>query len=179
VNLPLQTLDLDGEIIGETLIAFDALDIDGDLTATAYSNRLARLLDLLQAWDNGIFGEPMPPRVSVLPCPTWFTTEEKTAGYAQEFDRRGEGVVFRKADAPYRPGRCRQNYKLKFTKTLTALVTAIHIDKKGRPDPSKQNAALALLDPPLTSGYPSEKSPPSAKRMPAASRRSSPECWSR
>jgi predicted DNA-binding WGR domain protein len=137
-QLPLESFDLDGEIVGESLIVFDALDLDGDISTTAYSARFYRLLDLFEDWRKGTLGE-LSPRQHLQPCPTWFSANDKAKAYRAQVEKRAEGVVFKLASAPYRAGRNGSHFKMKFVKSASCKVLRTR-------EGDKDNAVLALLD---------------------------------
>ena len=135
-QLPLQSFDLDGEIVSESLMVFDALDLDGDISTNPYSARFYRLLELLEAWRKG---NPLSTPRYMQPCPTWFSANDKAKAYRQQVEKRAEGVVFKRASAPYRAGRNGSHFKLKFVKSASCKVLRTR-------DGDKDNAVLALLD---------------------------------
>lgn len=121
---------LDGELMGERIVAFDLLSLDGrDLSATPYSRRLSELEKLCPGgW----------PIVVTL-------TEKDKAQKRAKFDRlkrdHSEGVVFKRHDAPYKPGRPSSGgdqLKYKFYATASCLV------EKGRA--GKRSVALSVFD---------------------------------
>src|SRR5207244_2554429 len=100
-SLALQTFVLDGEIEEDRLIVFDLLDADGDLRKTPYADRFDRLvLELSRArFPSG----RSPEHISVVP--TWRTRDEKETGLQRLYADKAEGVVFKRANAAYAPGR--------------------------------------------------------------------------
>jgi bifunctional non-homologous end joining protein LigD len=122
---------IDGELVGDGLRAFDLVSLDGhSLTHLGYAARL-ELLHLTCS--------PSPPGIIVIP--TAKTTEDKQALYAQLRATHAEGIVFKKHDAPYTPGRPNRGgdqVKFKFTATCSAIVTT------GRT--GKRSIALELFD---------------------------------
>ena len=110
----------DGEALGETHHVFDLLKIDGaDIRHIPYRERLVKLAQLIaHGKKDGI---------------QWVRT---TSGYLAKcriFDRlqdeRAEGVVFKRIDAPYSPGRPSSGgdqFKFKFVKTAAVIVSAIN-----------------------------------------------------
>jgi bifunctional non-homologous end joining protein LigD len=93
---------LDGELVGDTYHAFDVV-MDGP-----YSVRLQRLAALLGR-------EP----------PTGRTEAQKRALHAEVKARNGEGLVFKRHDAPYTPGKPNSGgpqLKAKFTETASCIV---------------------------------------------------------
>ena len=126
---------LDGECIGEVFHAFDLLRLDGaDLRAAPYRERLDRLATL-----HGPTLHGAGQRGWCVPS-TASTPDEKRAMLARVRAAGGEGVVFKRMDAAYVPGRPASGgsaLKHKFVKTLTAIVTKVN---------AKRSVALALLD---------------------------------
>jgi bifunctional non-homologous end joining protein LigD len=129
----LQTFVLDGEIEEDRLVVFDLLDADGDLRKERYADRFDRLLLELSRvrFPSGRELE----YISVVP--TWRTHEEKEAGLQKLYAERAEGVVFKRADAAYAPGRSGSHLKFKFTATCSARVRTVN---------KKRSVGLELLD---------------------------------
>jgi bifunctional non-homologous end joining protein LigD len=122
---------IDGELVDETLVAFDLVHVDDQpLTGIRYAVRLEHLRRLCGHLTSGI-----------LVAPTARTTHEKTTLYEQLKRDRKEGVVFKRHDAPYTPGRPNSGgsqWKVKFYTTCSAIATA------GRN--GKRSIGLGLLD---------------------------------
>jgi bifunctional non-homologous end joining protein LigD len=132
-SLPLDSFLTDGEAISEQAIAFDLLEADGDLREKPYWFRFSELLAILaRAEDNGKAGH-------IRPVQTWFTVEDKRKGLAFLRASRSEGAVFKRIDAPFRPGRNGQHFKYKFIKTLTAKILP-----KNAKDAAKGHNSIAL-----------------------------------
>ncbi len=114
---------LDGESIGEVLICFDLLEQDGvDLRPLPYRQRLTGLLNLLASAQQRWIRYPG----------TAFTTKEKSVLWNQLRSQKREGVVFKRLDAPYRPGRPASGgtqLKHKFYATLSAVVGRINAQR--------------------------------------------------
>jgi bifunctional non-homologous end joining protein LigD len=114
---------VDGESVGDVLYAFDLLQVGGDsLVTQPYRERLALLIDLLDV--------PALSHIEVVT--TAFTSSEK----AKLFDRlkrdKKEGVVLKRLDAPYTPGRPNSGgpqLKYKFVATLSAVVAKINAQR--------------------------------------------------
>ena len=88
---------LDGECVGEVFHAFDLLERAGqNLRARPYEERYVGLLELLSRRDKH------PALASVA---TAWTPEEKRSLYARLQAAHKEGIVFKRFDAPYTPGR--------------------------------------------------------------------------
>ena len=111
---------IDGESIGDTLIAFDLLELDGvDIRSWPYRERLAALMNLLFS---------VQQRVIKL-VDTAFTTNQKLAMLKQLKDGKREGIVFKQVFAPSTPGRPNSGgnqLKYKFVATLSALVSKVN-----------------------------------------------------
>lgn len=116
--LPVDVL-LDGEAVGDTLHAFDLLEVKGhDIRKQAYLSRYSGLLTLLPH-DN--------------PSLQWVGTaiqpEDKLATYGQLRRDGKEGVVLKRIDAPFSPGRPNSGgtqLKFKFVETASFIVTGIN-----------------------------------------------------
>ncbi len=110
--------ELDGELLGEEYMVFDLLRLDrNDLRRSSYRVRYEVLVDLLSA--------------SLGPCArvaeTGWNTAEKRAFYERIAAASGEGVVFKKVNAPSAAGRPTSGgsqVKCKFYATCTCLVSA-------------------------------------------------------
>ncbi len=139
---------IDGEAVGETLFAFDLLEIDGkNIRAMAYSQRLLQLEKL------GVQG-------SIIVVETAKTAQEKTQLYDRLRTSNGEGMVFKKHTAPYTAGRPNSGgtqVKFKFYATLSAVVTKIN---------EARSVAVALFDGGALMGVGNVTIPPN-KEIPA------------
>jgi len=111
---------LDGEAVGETLHAFDILELEGTcIRQTPYRARLIRLLHLL--------GKTQQMHIQWVATVSGETSKRRFFhGLQQE---QAEGVVFKKIDAPYlsgRPGSGGDQLKYKFVETASVIVTCIN-----------------------------------------------------
>jgi len=132
-SLPLDSLLTDGEAIGEEAIAFDLLEADGDLRAKPYWFRFSEFLAILaRVTETNGLGH-------IRPVQTWFTIEQKREGLRLLRESRAEGAVFKRIDAPFRPGRNGQHFKFKFIKSLTAKILP-----KNTKDAAKGHNSVAL-----------------------------------
>lgn len=127
-ELPVDVL-IDGEAVGDTLHAFDLLEVKGhDIRGNAYLSRFAGLLTLLD-----------PEHKHLRPVNTHIDAEEKRAMF-ETFRRCGsEGVVFKKIDAPFSPGRPNSGgsqLKFKFVESASFIVTGHN---------AKRSVTLGLL----------------------------------
>jgi bifunctional non-homologous end joining protein LigD len=111
---------IDGECVGDDLHVFDILELSGrDLRPEPYGSRLVELINLLAS---GL--------ASHLPMlETAFGIKRKQAMFQELKVATAEGVVFKKFDAPYTPGRPNSGgsqLKHKFYATVSAVVTKIN-----------------------------------------------------
>lgn len=128
LNAPLL---LDGESIGDTFHIFDLLQIQGlDLRPLAFEERNAQLATLLNRAHN---------LSSLVRTKTFFSTEDKTALLIQLFNQQKEGIVFKKLSAPYGAERVTDQFKVKFVKEATFIVT--ELKPKG-----KNSVTIGLLN---------------------------------
>ncbi|MFZ2238085.1 MAG: WGR domain-containing protein [Gordonia amarae] len=131
---------IDGEIIGDTLYAFDILECHlrgalvlplsreviensgGDLRGATYRGRYRVLADLIA----------FNPDDAIVTAPSWNNPSDKRQKLAELRDGKAEGVVFKNLESAYAPGRPNSGgpqLKFKFVDTLSALVSAIN-DKR-------------------------------------------------
>jgi bifunctional non-homologous end joining protein LigD len=123
---------VDGEAVGETLHAFDLLALDGeDLQPRPYRERLVALLNLIAG----------AQQRAIRLVETRFGAAAKRMLLDRLREERAEGIVFKRLDAPYAPGRPASGgtqLKHKFVETASAIVTAVH--------PTRRSVALGLYD---------------------------------
>ncbi len=123
-------LILDGECIGDHFHAFDLLDLRGqDYRIMPLIERLSSLVNLL--------GPLRAP--SIQPVNTAYGEEYKRRLLAELRANGREGVVFKRTEAPYTPGRPNSGgaaLKHKFTATLSAVVERLN---------TQRSVALKLL----------------------------------
>lgn len=119
-----QDLLVDGEIMGERYVAFDLLELGGhDLRQRPYSDRLELLTGLLE-------GQNLKQVELVV---TARTPAEKQKLFDGLKDHQAEGVVLKKASAPYAPGRPASGgsqMKWKFIETCSVRVASAHKTKR-------------------------------------------------
>jgi bifunctional non-homologous end joining protein LigD len=162
VSLPQEVVDsmahlpdceLDGELLGEAYVVFDLLKLDAnDLRRSTYRVRYEVLVDLVSA----SFG----PCARVVE--TAWNTAEKRAFYERIAAAGGEGVVFKKVNAPSvagRPASGGSQVKCKFYATCTCLVTAQN---------DQRSVRLSLLDSAGTAVGVGNVTIPSNKAIPQA-----------
>jgi len=111
----------DGESIGDNYHAFDMLELNGkNLRPLPYRLRLVRLVNLLLSTANH-------PHIRLVE--TAFTTDQKTELWERLRRENREGIVFKRLDAPYTPGRPNSGgaqLKFKFVATLSAIVAKVN-----------------------------------------------------
>ncbi len=121
---------VDGEAVGDTLHVFDLLRIDGfGIQGQPYRYRYRQLGDLVRK---------APGCISLVP--TALTKAEKALAFCTFKAMKAEGVVFKRLDAAYTPGRPASGgpqLKFKFCETATFIVSHIN---------AKRSIALMLLD---------------------------------
>lgn len=109
---------LDGELLGERLVAFDLLHLGGDdLRPRPYGDRYNALTDLLLN----------SPHISHVA--SWTDATEKAERLAALKSEGAEGVVLKKLSAPYsagRPNSAGPQLKHKFVASLSAVVTTVN-----------------------------------------------------
>lgn len=111
---------LDGEAIGDTLVAFDLLYIDGeDIRGLRYMERHLRLMNLLASFQ----------RKHITFTETSYSAAEKRTNFEQLKADGREGVVFKHTDAPYTAGRPNsggKQLKYKFCETASFIVGKVN-----------------------------------------------------
>ena len=114
---------LDGESIGDVFHAFDILHLAGrDIRARTYRNRLLALIDLLAR----------VPQGDIRFTQTAFTPDHKSQLHTAQHAAGKEGIVFKRLDAPYTPGRPNSGgpqLKHKFYATLSAVVAKLNAQR--------------------------------------------------
>jgi len=121
---------IDGEAVGDTLYAFDLLEVKGnDLRQRRYLDRFSGLIMVI------------PPN---LPALRWVSTavdpNDKMEIYEELRQANSEGVVFKEVDAPYSPGRPNSGgtqLKYKFVESASFVVTGRN---------AKRSVSLGLYD---------------------------------
>jgi bifunctional non-homologous end joining protein LigD len=121
---------IDGEAVGDTLHAFDLLEVTSrDLRQRRYLDRYSGLLMLL------------PPNHPALCCvSTVIAPNDKAKMYDQLLLANREGVVFKDMDAPFTAGRPNSGgsqLKFKFIETASFVVKGIN---------SKRTVSLGLFE---------------------------------
>ena len=115
----------DGESIGDDYHAFDLLEYNGEnLRVLPYRIRLARLIDLLLLTRSDF--------KHIRLVETAFGTQQKTALWERLKRENREGIVFKRLDAPYVPGRPNSGgpqLKFKFVATVSVVVAKINVQR--------------------------------------------------
>ena len=115
----------DGESIADDYHAFDLLEHNGEnLRALPYRIRLARLIDLLLLTRSDF--------KHIRLVETAFSTQQKTTLWERLKRENREGIVFKRLDAPYVPGRPNSGgpqLKFKFAATVSAVVAKINVQR--------------------------------------------------
>jgi len=110
----------DGESIGDDYHAFDLLELNSEnLRPLPYRERLASLLNLLASAQHR----------HVHYVETAFTARQKSELWQRLRRENREGIVFKRLDAPYTPGKPNSGgpqLKFKFVATLSAVVSKIN-----------------------------------------------------
>ena len=110
----------DGESIGDDYHAFDLLELNGEnLRPLPYRVRLVRLVNLLASAQHR----------HIHYVETAFTTRQKTQLWQRLRQENREGIVFKRLEAIYTPGRPNSGgpqLKFKFVATLSAVVVKIN-----------------------------------------------------
>jgi len=117
---------LDGESIGDDYHVFDLLELDGEnLRALPYRDRFSKLADLLLLSSRSEYKH-------VRLVGTTFKAWQKTELWERLRQENREGIVLKRLDAPYVPGRPSSGgpqLKFKFVATVSAIVVKINIQR--------------------------------------------------
>ncbi|MES2438566.1 MAG: WGR domain-containing protein [Verrucomicrobiota bacterium] len=128
-EIPFDVL-IDGEAVGDTLHAFDLLEVKGnDIRQRRYMDRFAGLIMVIPT------NQPALRWVS-----TSIDPDDKVETYEELRQTNREGVVFKEVDAHYSPGRPNSGgtqLKYKFVESASFIVTARN---------SKRSVTLGLFD---------------------------------
>ena len=121
----------DGELIGEQFFVFDLIQWGRKYTEQRYHDRLIAL------YDHARFMEPTTLNIT----PTAYTTDEKRAMMKTLREHGAEGIVFKRLDVRYSPGRPNSYgpaLKLKFVATASVIVVG--------PNGTKRSVNVMLAD---------------------------------
>lgn len=112
----------DGESIGDDYHVFDLLELNGEnLRPMPYRERFSRLADLV------LLSRSEYNHIKLVG--TAFKTTQKARLWEQLREENREGIVFKRLDAPYLPGKPSQGgsqLKFKFVATVSAIVAKIN-----------------------------------------------------
>ena len=110
----------DGESVGDDYHAFDLLELNGEnLRPLRYHDRLKSLMNLLESAEHR----------HVRFVETAFSTGQKIELWQRLRRENREGIVFKRLDAPYTPGKPNSGgpqLKFKFRATLSAVVAKVN-----------------------------------------------------
>ena len=125
---PVLYLEADGELVGERYHVFDIFAIDGsDLRQLPYETRAAQYAKLIgrnKALAGGVFD-------AIEAVETFYGTAAKRAAFERIEGRNGEGVVFKRRDMVYAPGRPNSGGPaLKFKESSTVICLGDSSDGK-------------------------------------------------
>ena len=113
---------IDGEVVGTTYHVFDVLKAPGMPENASFEERYARISEEFNF--HGLHGNPAVALVA-----TAVTPEEKQALRDETRANRGEGLIFRRKNAPYTHGRSDALMKDKFTKSADLIVMSSNSTK--------------------------------------------------
>jgi bifunctional non-homologous end joining protein LigD len=113
----------DGESIGDMYHVFDLLEVNEEnLRPLPYRKRRAHLMELLA----------VAQLHHVRLVETAFTTVQKTALWGRLREENREGIVFKRLDAPYTPGKPNSGgsqLKFKFVASASAIVVKVNVKR--------------------------------------------------
>jgi bifunctional non-homologous end joining protein LigD len=116
---------LDGESVGDDYHVFDLLELNGeDLRPLPYRKRLSKLAGML------LFARP--EYVCLKLVKNAFKEWQKTELWERLRQENREGIVFKKLDMPYVPGKPNRGgsqLKFKFVATVSAVVAKINVQR--------------------------------------------------
>ena len=128
---PVLYIEADGELVGDTYHVFDILAIDGsDLRQLPYETRAAcygKLIGRNKALSSGGLMD------AIASVETFYGAVDKRAAFARIERINGEGVVFKRRDMLYAPGRPNSGgpaLKFKFKESSTAICLGDSTDGK-------------------------------------------------
>jgi bifunctional non-homologous end joining protein LigD len=108
---------IDGELVGDQFHAFDLLELEGE---NARTWPMTVRHDTLHAKAGGTL---------LNVARTFYTRDGKLELLTRLRNEGAEGIVFKRQEAPYIAGRTRDQFKLKFWKTCSAIVAGRNGDK--------------------------------------------------
>lgn len=129
---PVLYVEADGELIGEKYHVFDILAIDGtDMRNLPYETRAAYYAKLIKRNKALAGGNSVLDAIDAVE--TFYGTAAKRAAFERIEGRNGEGVVFKRRDMVYAPGRPNSGgpaLKFKFKESSTAICLGDSSDGK-------------------------------------------------
>lgn len=111
---------VDGELIGDKHYLFDLLEYEGENLRSMQAQKRYEKLSQIKS-------------LNACVVPAFFTEKEKREAFQKIKNSHGEGVVFKKKDSPYVPGRPASGgnqLKYKFWKSATVCVNSVHKTKR-------------------------------------------------
>lgn len=110
-----------GEQVGSEMHVFDLLSYRGkDMRAMPFGQRY-------QAMEEDVLaGMYKPDNWPIFTLVAAFTRQDKMAMLERVQKSNGEGVVFKRVDAPYEGGRSKSVFKYKFLETCTCIVVGVN-----------------------------------------------------
>lgn len=129
---PVLYVEADGELIGDKYHVFDIFAIDGsDLRHLPYETRAAHYAKLIKRNKALAGGNSVLDAIEAVE--TFYGTAAKRAAFERIEGRNGEGVVFKRRDMVYTPGRPNSGgpaLKFKFKESSTAICLGDSSDGK-------------------------------------------------
>ncbi len=120
---PVLYVEADGELVGETYHVFDIFAVDGsDLRQLPYETRAVSYAKLIGRSKALAGNDDVLDAIKAVE--TFYGTAAKRAAFERIESRNGEGVVFKRRDMPYSPGRPNSGgpaLKFKFKESSTAI----------------------------------------------------------
>lgn len=111
----------DGEQVGSVMHVFDLLSYRGkDMRALPFGQRYQALEEDVLA---SMYKPENWPILTLAPA---FTSQDKMAMLERVQKSNGEGLVFKRVDAPYEGGRSKSVFKYKFIETCTCIVLGVN-----------------------------------------------------
>jgi bifunctional non-homologous end joining protein LigD len=110
---------IDCEQVGDDFFVFDILEYDRkDLRHLGFIDRYETLKSIIARH----------PKLTLMPI--YYKSEDKTSFYESVFNDNKEGIVFRRHDSPYLPGKITKNNVFKFKFYKEASVYVVHHNSK-------------------------------------------------
>lgn len=136
---------VDGELVGDTYWLFDVLQWgETDYRDRPYTERF----ELLRTYEDTHTSTQPSEKRPLRTVPTAFSTVEKHGLYNELVNRSAEGVVFKKMDSIYIPGRPASGgnqLKFKFYSTVTCYVQAINNQRSIAISATAENGGMVSI----------------------------------